>query len=253
MGERLQALTEKEKETLRLIVRGYDAKALARHFGLSVHTINERLRHARRKLEVPSSREAARLLFEQEEGHPQSLADKDLGAAQHAAAGARAEERKARPVRAWLIGGFAMSLLLATILLSSAPHGAQSPPAPVALAPRAETDSAALARSPQVAAALEWLALVDQGRWDASYAATGEAFRRLNTSKAWADVNETVRVPLGNVVARRPASEETVPAPPAGYQMVKFETTFANEATALETLTLAREGGGWKVVGYLID
>lgn len=63
-----QTLTEKEKQTLRLIVRGHDAKSSARHLGLSVHTVNERLRDARRKLEVSSSREAARLLLEKEGG-----------------------------------------------------------------------------------------------------------------------------------------------------------------------------------------
>ena len=51
-----RALTEKEKQTLRLIVRGHDAKSTARSLGLSVHTINERLRDARRKLAVSSSR-----------------------------------------------------------------------------------------------------------------------------------------------------------------------------------------------------
>ena len=44
MAGRIQALTEKEKQTLRLLVIGYDAKSMARHLGLSIHTINERLR-----------------------------------------------------------------------------------------------------------------------------------------------------------------------------------------------------------------
>ncbi len=56
-------LSEKEKQTLRLIVRGHDAKSIARTLGLSVHTINERLRDARRKMAVSSSREAARMLL----------------------------------------------------------------------------------------------------------------------------------------------------------------------------------------------
>lgn len=71
-----QSLTEKEKQTLRLIVREHDAKSLARHLGLSIHTVNERLRDARRKLEVPSSRAAARLLLDTENQHPQNVADK---------------------------------------------------------------------------------------------------------------------------------------------------------------------------------
>ena len=67
---RLRSLTEKEKQTLRLIVCGHDAKSIARTLDLSVHTINERLRDARRKMAVSSSREAARLLLEAEGGTP---------------------------------------------------------------------------------------------------------------------------------------------------------------------------------------
>src|SRR6476619_427904 len=63
MATNFEALTEKEKQTLRLIVRGHDAKSTARELGLSVHTVNERLRDARRKLEVSSSREAARIVL----------------------------------------------------------------------------------------------------------------------------------------------------------------------------------------------
>ena len=40
MAHALGELTEKEKETLRLIVRGHDAKSMAAEFDLSVHTIN---------------------------------------------------------------------------------------------------------------------------------------------------------------------------------------------------------------------
>ena len=78
----LAALTEKEKATLRLIVRGHDAKSIARTLDLSVHTINERLREARRKVAVSSSREAARLLFEAEDraiAHPESPEDTAMG------------------------------------------------------------------------------------------------------------------------------------------------------------------------------
>ena len=69
----IQALTEKEKETLRLLVSGYDAKSMARHLGLSVHTVNERLRDARRKMAVSSSREAARQYARANAGPPKPL------------------------------------------------------------------------------------------------------------------------------------------------------------------------------------
>jgi DNA-binding CsgD family transcriptional regulator len=73
-----QALTEKEKQTLRLLLAGHDAKSLARSLGLSVHTVNERLRDARRKLSASSSREAARLLLEVEGGGYKSLGDDEM-------------------------------------------------------------------------------------------------------------------------------------------------------------------------------
>ncbi|MFM9934835.1 MAG: LuxR C-terminal-related transcriptional regulator, partial [Novosphingobium sp.] len=37
MNQGYQALTDREKETLRLLVEGYDAKSMAQHLGLSVH------------------------------------------------------------------------------------------------------------------------------------------------------------------------------------------------------------------------
>ncbi|WP_313538783.1 helix-turn-helix transcriptional regulator [Sphingomonas sp.] len=67
------ALTKGEKTTLRLLLAGHDAKLIARELGLSVHTVNERLRDARRKLGVASSREAARRLAESDAADPQSL------------------------------------------------------------------------------------------------------------------------------------------------------------------------------------
>lgn len=77
----IDALTDREKQTLRLIVRGHDAKSIARELDLSVHTINERLRDARRKLAVSSSREAARMLLEVEDAspHPEYVRDMRIG------------------------------------------------------------------------------------------------------------------------------------------------------------------------------
>ena len=43
-------LTDKEKEALRLLLAGHDAKSSARELGISVHTVNDRLRNARRKM-----------------------------------------------------------------------------------------------------------------------------------------------------------------------------------------------------------
>lgn len=59
---RIEKLTERQKECLRLIVRGFEAKEAARELGISPTAVVERLRSARRVLGVETSREAARLL-----------------------------------------------------------------------------------------------------------------------------------------------------------------------------------------------
>jgi DNA-binding CsgD family transcriptional regulator len=247
------ALTEKEKQTLRLLLAGHDAKSLARHLDLSVHTVNERLRDARRKLSAASSREAARLLHAAEApsqslAYPQSFVPQQIGAAQAApAASPPASPDAAPPSRRrtlWAIGGFAMITLAAALLALSAP----------ADDPRADAQPApALAQSEVVQTARAWLELVDAGRWAESYAATGATFRKQNTLDLWRTTSETVRVPLGRVVSRVALSEEGIPAPPDGYQLVRFRTRFAAKPNAIETLTLARQDGAWKVAGVYIE
>jgi len=55
-------LTDREMEILRLLVAGHTVKTIATRLGRSETSINERLRSARRKTGVGSSRELARLL-----------------------------------------------------------------------------------------------------------------------------------------------------------------------------------------------
>ncbi|SFG22473.1 regulatory protein, luxR family [Novosphingobium sp. CF614] len=257
MSEGYRELTEKEKQTLRLIVRGHDAKSMARHLGLSVHTVNERLRDARRKLSVSSSREAARLLFETEgkdtNGFPQFLTDKQLGEAETNAAvkqdGRSDDGQTANHRHIWVIGGLVtMSLLLAALALSTMTtmQGAAS------VAGATTASPAPAAETEVVQSARRWLALVDEGRWQESWSATGKAFRALNTSQKWSTVSDEVRPPLGLVLSRTVSSQESIPAPPYGYEVVKFRTSFVNKPDTIETVSLIREDSQWKVVGYWI-
>lgn len=242
MNERLVALTEKEKQTLRLIVRGHDAKSTARSLGLSVHTINERLRDARRKMSVSSSREAARLLLEIEgESGPHFLGDSEIGEAPVVIPSDQVTGRSSR--RPWImIGVILMTLAFGFLALLAVSNTATPPQQPPVTATRSEVADIAQ----------QWLTLVDQGKWDESYRATGTAFQKLNTARIWADTSEQVRVPLGPVVSRSFLSQENLPAPPAGYEVVKFRTSFANKPDTIETVTLEREKGSWRVVGVTI-
>lgn len=252
VNEGYWALTEKEKQTLRLIVRGHDAKSIAQSLGLSVHTINERLRDARRKMAVSSSRGAARLLLEAECGdaaNPEFFGDGQIGGDATRAQVNQGSAPIGGAGRAYrhplfFTGVALMTLALAFLALTTLPQVASAPPAAPAAA---ETN-------PEVVdSARKWLVLVDQGRWDESYRATGASFQKLNTAQVWAEVSERVRTPLGAVVSRTLLSQQNLPAPPHGYEVVKFRTNFANKAGAVETVTLDREDGGWRVVGVTIE
>ena len=61
IGSELNSLTEREREVLRLLSNGHDIKSIARELSVSPSAVTDRLRHARRKLGVSTSREAARL------------------------------------------------------------------------------------------------------------------------------------------------------------------------------------------------
>ncbi|MFZ9394549.1 MAG: DUF4019 domain-containing protein [Erythrobacter sp.] len=249
-----EALTEREKATLRLILRGHDAKSSARELGISVHTVNERLRDARRKLSATSSREAARRLMAAENLSPELMGDKQLGDAGStdvlSGDGSAATGRQVKRGFALILaGGTMMSLLLATLLLPASPLAMLFQSAPDQATTRTEAAEAASAAR----AAETWLKLVDDQRWAESWAATGSQFRQLNTLERWTEVSQRVRQPLGAVIERVPIGNEFVPAPPQGYRLVKFQTSFANRADQVESVSLVLEEGRWKVVGITIE
>lgn len=256
MREGYAALSEKEKETLRLIVCGHDAKSAARHLDLSVHTINERLRDSRRKLSVSSSREAARIVLAAEAATPQFLTDTSFGDAEPGPDAQLDQGRSVRRRSAWIVGGvLIMSSILALLAINALAPATAPTPATAAAAsaqpmPAVKLDAATAAAATQEARA--WLALVDARRWDDSWKRSGLQFRRANTSAAWATLSQSVRPPLGAVTSREVYSQEAVPAPPHGYVIIKFLTRFANKPSGIETVSLEREGQAWKVVGYWI-
>ncbi|HEX8937158.1 MAG TPA: helix-turn-helix transcriptional regulator, partial [Sphingomicrobium sp.] len=74
----VERLTERERMVLRLLVQGHDIKSIARALSITTTAANERLRTARQKLGVSSSREAARILAA-EEGSPSYSVDMQTG------------------------------------------------------------------------------------------------------------------------------------------------------------------------------
>ncbi len=259
MNTGIQSLSEREKETLRLLIRGHNAKSIAHSLGLSVHTVNDRLRDARRKLNVSSSREAARRLAESEQWSPYSIGGKELGVAGNAAnvrwSGLPDHRQGRGKALTWLIGGILiMSLIIAAVMILSNLAGSNGTVSgtQAATSPASATSS----ESAALKSALEWVALVDQQRWEQSWGSAGTLFKSQVTAASWAASVQPVRKPLGAVSTRTLQSAKkhsSLPGAPAGeYEMVEFKTSFANKKNALETVVLTREISGWKVIGYFV-
>ncbi|MEZ5743218.1 MAG: DUF4019 domain-containing protein [Sphingomonadaceae bacterium] len=254
MTSGIDLLTDREAETLRLLVRGYDAKSAARELGLSVHTINDRLRQARRKLGVTSSREAARMLAEHEDGTPEKLAGKNFGMACDAARSEAGPETgkvvQKRRTWLWIAGGIAVILAsMAALVLSGLFN-----PTPQVEANLEQVSQAS--ESEALPAALRWVALVDEGDWRASWRTSGQLFNGKVTLAQWTKSITPVRPPLGAVRTRNVQSvrkTRSLPGAPAGqYELLELKTDFANKRGAIETVVMAKEPTGWKVVGYFI-
>jgi DNA-binding CsgD family transcriptional regulator len=257
MQDGYQALTEREKQTLRLLVNGYDAKSMARHLGLSVHTVNERLRDARHKMATSSSREAARLLREVEAQDPEIIGDKTLGdasvpsKAQVARQPAQGDGKLRRI--SWIVGGLVMTISLALLALQSLSGPSQTPAAAVPLTAASAVLPTPASETAAIDAARQFLVLLDRDDWTASWQATHQSFKLLNTVEWWAEASRKVRGEFGTIKSRQLATVNFAPAPPNGHWTVTFKASYSKKGNVIETLSLGSEGGGWKVVGITVE
>jgi Protein of unknown function (DUF4019) len=127
---------------------------------------------------------------------------------------------------------------------------AAAPPAAEA-APHAAAEQAARASTDA------WLALIDQKRYADSWDAAAPIFQSAVSKEKWAEAAKAARSPLGDVVSRKFRAAEyktSLPGAPDGeYVIVYYDTSFAQKATATESVTPAKAtDGSWKVAGYFI-
>jgi TonB family protein len=135
MHEDVEALSDREREALRLLARGHEAKSIASALGISVHTVNERLRAARRKLGVSSSREAARLLLAHEAGSegPDNVGYKRIGVARGPADQAYSPPARSGAIGArrrltWvMIGAIMLVAILSVLMIANAGNDPAAP------------------------------------------------------------------------------------------------------------------------------
>ncbi|MBV7266927.1 helix-turn-helix domain-containing protein [Erythrobacter ani] len=267
MNSGIADLTEKEKEALRLLLVGHDAKSSARQLDLSVHTINDRLRNARRKLGVSSSREAARILGDAEGADPHNIAHTSFGIAETDGAADTADltnTKSGRPIGfAWLTGGMLiMSIVIAAAIIGVV-YTSGEEEKPIAPAETSASSQSAVDVSPDnatpaaVSRANAFLSEVDAGNWDGSWQQAGDFFQAETTADEWGAVIEPVRGPLGQVEDRRLASVQqlsTLPGAPEGdYEVFQYQTKFSGrDLIAVETVVLIKNESGFDIAGYFI-
>ncbi len=135
--------------------------------------------------------------------------------------------------------GLATSLLLGLTLAGFAPAPAS-----------------AMSGDEAIGAAERWLDLVDRERYRLSWEAAGHVLKDEVSKEEWVQTVGATRLHRGIVLARRLAESETTEAvaglPPGEYVLVSFETAFRETGDSVESLILAHEGEGWKVVAYFV-
>ena len=268
MSDHISDLTEKEKEALRLLLAGHDTKSSAAELDISVHTVNDRLRNARRKLRVSSSREAARILGDAEgvttSLAPQNPAHTSLGISEIGTEEDTADLTKTQPTGpfglTWLAGGMLiMSIAIAAAIVGvfyfsddgSSNAMASHPPE------EAEAEKAADETPASMESAEKFLTYIDAGDWQGSWDASGAFFQSQASAEEWANIVEPVSEQVGTAESRTLASVQrtsSLPGAPEGdYEVLQFSTSFSKvDGPAVETLIMLEQEDGWGVAGYFV-
>ena len=117
--------------------------------------------------------------------------------------------------------------------------------------------SAANGEKAATVAAQKWLAEIDNGQYAQSWQDASVVFQSGVAADKWESVVGAVRKPLGDLVSRKLESAQSatqLPGAPDGqYVVMRFDTSFANKKSAIETVTFQLEKDGqWKSAGYFI-
>ncbi|HXS07483.1 MAG TPA: DUF4019 domain-containing protein [Rhizomicrobium sp.] len=105
--------------------------------------------------------------------------------------------------------------------------------------------------------AKQWLILLDDQNYADAYGQMGAVVRDKAGSDDWTRKVSALRAPLGAMSARNLKDvklTKTVPGLHNGqYAVVRYDSTFAHKAAAVETVTLVSEKGAWAVVSYSVN
>ena len=111
----IERLTERQKEILRLLSCGHDAKSAAAELGISVYTVNDHISEARKHLGASSSRTAARLFADFEGALPRNKGPYRLGVSSQS--DHRATFALSDAWRRWTLAGGLLVILFSVALI----------------------------------------------------------------------------------------------------------------------------------------
>jgi uncharacterized protein DUF4019 len=98
--------------------------------------------------------------------------------------------------------------------------------------------------------ARQWLVLVDDKNFAQSWSEASKAFQNRQKTDAWATEAAAQREPLGAVASR---DLKSIDLSRNNTAVIRYDTVFAHKASAVETVTLAFENGGWSVTDYSVN
>jgi len=108
-----------------------------------------------------------------------------------------------------------------------------------------------------IKSAEKWLLLVDNQQYKESYEQAAAEFKKVVNMEDWLEAIRNVRQPLGEIKTRKLLSKQyatVLPNAPSGeYVLIQYVTTFANNDSAIETITPMKDADGqWRVSGYYV-
>ena len=108
-----------------------------------------------------------------------------------------------------------------------------------------------------IAAAEKWLALVDAGKYSASWTDAATYFKAAGSAAKWEQALNDGRGSFGKLISRKLKSavyRTSLPGAPDGqYVVIQYDTAFENKKDAVETVTpMLDKDGQWRVSGYYI-
>lgn len=111
--------------------------------------------------------------------------------------------------------------------------------------------------SPQQAAEkaeADWLALVDTGQYNQSWANAAELFKTSMSEAKWDDIISRLRKQTGPLKSRKLAAYTDIlpDAPPGKYLVFQYNTSFVAGAFVETVTPMQEKDGTWKVSGYFV-